>query len=292
MDDVAIIILNWNGWKDTIECLKSLNNLNYKNYEVIVVDNGSTDNSVEKIKEYIENKPKFKLIANEKNLGFAGGNNIGIRYALNNEFEYILLLNNDTVVDENFLKPMVELLESSDDIGFVGPKTYFYDKKNLIQVAGGGYVDLTTARAYLLGYMENDSSKYNEVIELDYVSGSCILTKRDVIEEIGLLDERFFMYYEDVEWCYRGKKHGYKSFYQPEAVIWHKHGASTNKCFELYHLNKSRILFIKKTGMKNFIKFVFKFFSNVFWLESYYYIRKYPQAYKCYLKGLLEGFKG
>lgn len=129
MDDVAIIILNWNGWKDTIECLKSLNNLNYKNYEVIVVDNGSTDNSVEKIKEYIENKPKFKLIANEKNLGFAGGNNIGIRYALNNEFEYILLLNNDTVVDENFLKPMVELLESSDDIGFVGPKTYFYDKK-------------------------------------------------------------------------------------------------------------------------------------------------------------------
>lgn len=98
--------------------------------------------------------------------------------------------------------------------------------------------------------MENDSSKYNEVIELDYVSGSCILTKRDVIEEIGLLDERFLCIMKMLNGVTEEKKHGYKSFYQPEAVIWHKHGASTNKCFELYHLNKSRILFIKNWNEK------------------------------------------
>ncbi|NQE54445.1 hypothetical protein C5S29_12710, partial [ANME-1 cluster archaeon GoMg3.2] len=200
---VSIIILNWNGWKDTIECLESLYQITYPNYEVVVVDNGSEDESIEKIIEYCEgkikveskffeydpsNKPikvieytraeagggkeeeidslpsnrKMIIIKNEKNYGFAEGNNIGMRYALKAlNPDYILLLNNDTVVDREFLGELMKVAESNGMIGFVGAKVYFYDKSNVIQFTGGGKIDLTRGKAPRIASGKIDNGQYD-----------------------------------------------------------------------------------------------------------------------------------
>ena len=206
---VSIIILNWNGWKDTIECLESLYQITYPNYDVIVVDNGSKDSSVKKIKEYchgqtkvqskffiynpnnkpikiieytgeeveagkgkerkLENAPsnkKLTIIKNEKNYGFAEGNNIGIRYALGKGIDYVLLLNNDTVVDQNFLTELVRVAESEEYSGIIGPKLYFYKNKNRIYSVGGR-INFWTSEISHIGYNEVDPGHYTQPIDVD-----------------------------------------------------------------------------------------------------------------------------
>ena len=263
MPRVSIVILNWNGWQDTIECLESLYQITYPNYEVIVVDNGSKDNSIEMIRKYCEgeltveskfisynheNKPigikefakeeieskkdinnlfensylskKLIIIKNEKNYGFAEGNNIGIEFALNNMAEYIFMLNNDTVVASDFLEILVAVIEKDDEVGIAGPTCYFYDTPNTVWQAGIKINWWTS---------EIKDIKTSKVEEVDCVSGCAMLIKNTVFKNISLLDTRFPFGYEDFEFCTRARRNGFKVVNVPDSKIWHKVSMSRNK---------------------------------------------------------------
>lgn len=335
--NVTVILLNWNSWKDTIECLESLYQINYPNYNVILVDNNSLDDSLNKIKEYCngkieitsdffeynpDNKPievieytekeienmtinndeiktqipnkQLIIIKNNKNHGFAEGNNIAIRYtfkALNTD--HILLLNNDTVVDENFLDELVEVAESSHEIGAVGPKTYFYNEKNKIQWAAGGLMEPEYFKFKFMGFCEIDNNQYNKNQELDFITGSCVLCKREVIKKTGLLDHSYFMYFEDLDWSLRIIKNDYKCIYAYKSKIWHKWGVSSSDCFKTHYQYMNRIYLIKKNFKKNeYLKSLVKFIFTIFPYESLYFIRsKGIKHYFCYLRGIINGIK-
>lgn len=336
---ISIIILNWNGWEDTIECLESLYRIDYPNYDVILIDNGSTDESIQKIKDYCDgkikveskffeydpkNKPikiieytreeaeagkkketetsdlasnrKLVLIKNEKNYGFAEGNNIGIRYALNFlNPDYILLLNNDTVVEKDFLKELVKAAEK-DEVGITGPKIYFYDfdgRSDVIQFAGGK-VNLKKGMSSHIGFCEIDTGQYDGIKEVDYITGACLLINASVLRKIGLFDPKFFAYWEETDLCMRVKKAGYKVLYVPKAKIWHKVSASWNKIkpIRVYYFTRNRFLFVKKHATpKEFIAFLIYFFGFRFWFESsimLLYCRD-VKGWLSFLKGVVDG---
>lgn len=334
---VAIVILNWNGWKDTIECLESIYQINYPEFNVIVVDNHSQDKSLQKIKEFTKGKIEVKstffshnhhskpiiieefneveletkkigkdffnlpsnkkliLIKNDKNYGFAKGNNIGMSYALKYlNADYILLLNNDTVVDPQFLDELVIIAESNDKIGFVGPKTYFYGNKNIIQLAGGGNISLKSGRCYEIAYNQEDKGEYDKNLDLDFIAGSCLLCKKEAIENIGLLDPTFFMYWEDADWCFKGRKTDYKSTYAFKSKIWHKHGTSSNNPFKIYYYYRNRPLFIKRYAKKEeFIHFILYYFIVDLLITSSFYLVRYRdlKIYKATIRGAINGLR-
>ena len=301
--EVAVIILNWNGSKDTMECLESLFSINYPNYTVIVVDNASSDDSLKRIRQYCKgqievksaffkyskrNKPieiveyakeeseKIKcnfsgivLIKNDKNYGFAEGNNIGIRYALDSlNSDYILLLNNDTVVDIDFLGELIKVSKNSDNIGFVSPKTYYYDfndKRDVINFAGGS-LNMIKGQSKSIGVNEVDEGQYEEIKTVEYCEGSCLLVKKEVLEKIGLFDTKYFAYWEEADLCTRGYKAGYKSVYVPKAKIWHKVSASTDDPTKLYYYTRNKFWFMQKYASRiEYISFIALFFGFYFW---------------------------
>jgi hypothetical protein len=214
--------LNWNGWKDTIECLRSLEKLNYPNtLEIIVVDNASTDESIQKIKEELPNlKRKITLIENKNNLGFSGGNNVGINYAISHEALYVLLLNNDTVVDSNFLKGLVLVGEKDKTVGILAPKIYFFDDPKTIWYAGGNFNWIFGSSHSRFGKI--DSKKTEKTRKTQFITGCAMLVKSEVFKKVGLLDERFFLYYEDTDFSLMARKSGFKCVLVPSARIWHK----------------------------------------------------------------------
>jgi GT2 family glycosyltransferase len=327
---VSIIILNWNGWQDTIECLESVYQIDYSNYNVIVVDNASTDHSIKKIKEYCEgkieveskffkykngNKPikviehdeeelnekfnKFKgliLLKNHKNYGFAEGNNKAIQYALKNlKNDYILLLNNDTVVDKEFLTQLVNIAKNKK-IGFVGPKTYYYEFNGGSNVIGfaGGILNRRKCQLNPVGKDELDEGQYDQSKKVDYVEGSCLLIKKEIIKEIGCFDSDYFTYWEEVDWCIRGIKADYISFYSPKAKIWHKTRASEVGASSIYYMIKNRFLFIKKN--KKDVKIassLIYFFGYYFWIifGSVLIIHKSHEKCLALITGTFDGVK-
>jgi len=220
---VYIIILNWNGKEDTVACLRSIEKLEYPNFSVILVDNASSDGTA----EYVKGKfPEVNIIANSENLRFAGGNNVGIKYAMEHNADQVLLLNNDTEVATNFLPELVHAIENDKSIGIAGPKIYYYDDKNVIWFAGGK-VEFWKGWISHIGIREPDHGQYDFAREVDYITGCCMLVRREVIEKIGKLDESFFIYGEDADWCLRASKAGYKLVYVPSSIIWHKVSASS-----------------------------------------------------------------
>ncbi len=274
---VSVIILNWNGWEDTIECLESLYQIDYPKYDVLVVDNNSTDESIERIREYCEgnikpeskfytynpdNKPikiyeynnkdlsktKFDgkpdgyndrssderliLIKNDENYGFAEGNNIGIRFSLKTlQPEYLLLLNNDTVVEPHFLTKMVNTGESNKNIAVIGPKTYFYNFNGRDDVVWsvGGTVNLSHYPGYhdiKLG--DNPPIDKNSVMMVDWISGAVMLIKTRMLPP-NLLNSDFFFGCEDVDLCIEMDHNGHHMVTNLKSTVWHKAGASKSK---------------------------------------------------------------
>lgn len=217
---VSIIILNWNGLEDTIECLESLKRITYPNYEVIVVDNGSKGNDARVLQERFGDYAN--IIQNDRNYGYTGGNNIGIRHALDNSSpDYFLILNNDIVVAPDFLTEMVRVAEDDDSIGILGPKIYYYDFPKTIQSAGCR-VSMIRGISTIIGNKEIDNGQYDTVQEAGHVMGCCLLIKREVVEKIGLFDESYFCYWDETDYCTRARKAGYKVIYVPKARMWHK----------------------------------------------------------------------
>jgi len=292
---VAIIIVNWDGWEDTIECLESLYRIDYPNYEIIIIDNHSQDDSVRRIKDYSEGK-ELTIIENEDNYGFAEGNNIGIRYALKYlKPKYILLLNNDTVVDKDFLKELISAGEKDNHIGILGPKIYYYDKPEVIWSAGCK-ISWKFARGIQIGTGEVDKGQYDDLKEVEYVSGSAFLIKTDVINKIGLMDKNYFLYFEESDWTLRANQAGYKSLYVSTAKVWHKvsrSGGGISKPTGLYYITRNRWVFMKKWASKvdYWIFIVYQVVGAIIFpviLTVYY---RNTGLSKAYYHGLWDGVK-
>ncbi|MDD2307884.1 MAG: glycosyltransferase family 2 protein [Prolixibacteraceae bacterium] len=300
---VYIIILNWNGWKDTIECLESVFRLNYDNYRVIVCDNDSSDGSLDKIKAWADGRldvfvplnnrlrhlsypPVVKkipyqeynrieaeaggdsidadcsliLIQTGDNLGFAGGNNVGLRYALaRNDFEFVWLLNNDTVVEFHALSALVEKAEAykvaDAKVGLIGAKLMYYDQPEVIQAVGGVYNKWFGTTKHV-GSFEQDNGQYDtdEVTnKIDYPIGASMFVAKHILLDIGLMCEDYFLYFEEIDWVFRAKKNVWHIGYCWATKVYHKEGRSigsnSKSKSELseYYALKNRIVFTKKT---------------------------------------------
>lgn len=295
--NVSIIILNWNGLEDTIACLESLQKITYPSYKVIVVDNGSEGNDVEVLREKFGDY--IHIIENEKNYGFAEGNNIAIRWLLDDSKpDYFLLLNNDTVVDPEFLAELVKVAESDERIGFSGPKTYYYDfngRKDVINFAGGKF-SIWKGQSYQIGAREVDRGQYDEIREMDYVAGSCLLVRKGLVKDIGLLSSSYFAYWEDTDWCCRGYKARYKSIYVPKAKIWHKDAAlSRSRVLPIYYEVRNRFLFMRQHATKlHQFTFLLHFFGFRFWFASGGLIVYYRdiKGFISFLRGTIDGLMG
>ena len=239
---VSIVVLNWNGRDDTVECLESLRAVDYPDHEIVVVDNGSTDDSVEAIRRRF---PEVKIVEIGDNLGYTGGNNAGIRCALAAGAEFVLLLNNDTKVCAKLVSQLVSAAVEHPNAGFFSPKIYFYSEPTRIWFAGGKWSE-RKAQFIHLGYgMDDSAGAFNAVTVMDYACGCAVLVRTSVIRQIGLLDERFFLVFEDVDWCYRGRKAGFESLFVPDAAVWHKasrsFGGSESPLITYFH-TRNRLL--------------------------------------------------
>jgi GT2 family glycosyltransferase len=259
---VSIIILNWNRKKDTVECLESISNLRFSDceLEIIVVDNHSKDGSqkaVEKaFKELEKNGFSCKQIENKENLGFAAGNNVGMRYALDNGADYLLILNNDTEVDKELINKLLMVAKKHPKAGAIAPKIYFakgfefhdrYKKSELGKVIwfAGGDIDWDNVYGTNHGVDEVDKGQFNKTREIDFATGACMFLKSKALKEVGLFDEKFFMYLEDADLSQRLKKKGWKVLYTPKTKIWHKVAQSSGIGSDLndYFISRNRMLF-------------------------------------------------
>lgn len=239
---VSIIIVNFNQKELTLNCLISLKKMTYSSYEIILVDNHSSDGSVQEIKKKFS---RIKLIQNGDNLGFTGGNNIGVNKALG---EYILLLNNDTIVSPNFLEPLVEDLESNNRLGIIQSKILVMDRPDYLD----SVVSYQTLTGFLFhkGYLEKNSGAYDKFLYSFSAKGACMLINSDILK-LGLFDDKYFAYFEETDLCWRAWLMGYKVGFEPRSVIYHKMGATSstmNRSFMHYHSFKNRLRTIIKNA--------------------------------------------
>lgn len=330
---VTIIILNMNGWEDTIECLESVYQIKYPNYDVVVVDNDSKDQSVEKIKEYAsgslkvessffkynsDNKPlqlieysqeelkvsdrvrknmenlppekKLILIKNNQNYGFAEGNNIAMRYALEKlNPDYILLLNNDTVVDRCFLDELTKIAENDPNIGILGPTIFDYKLPCCVQSAG---LRILWNKGEAISFIfEGDSSVSAQ--KVDAVLGCTLLAKSELLDKIGLLNKKYFAYFEEVEWCVRARRAFYEIVYVPKGKVWHKGGSTSNKIkgFAMYHYTRNQFWFMKQhASCRQYWLFLAYFFGLKFFpIVGWHLLHKNKPLLVAFLKSVKDG---
>lgn len=238
---VSLIILNWNGHQHLARCLPSLLAIDYPRYELIVVDNSSTDDSVAFVRE---NFPNVQVIVNERNLGFSAGMNVGLRYA---QGDIIVLLNNDVYVRPDWLGALIRPLVEDELVGITGGKLLFPDE-HTIQHAGAA-LTYPLAYSYHYGYGENDHGQYDQLREVDYVTGAAMAVTRKLLTDIGLLDEGFSpFFFEEPDLCRRARVAGYRVIYVPDAVAIHYEGASfaQKQDLRLYAYHKSRLRYVLK----------------------------------------------
>jgi len=249
--NLAIIILNYNGQEFISECLESLRQLKTGTHSVhtLIVDNASTDNSPSLIASQFS---EVTLIRNQENLGFAEGNNVGIRWALEKSFNAVMLLNNDTKVHPNLAKELI-----TTDTPLTSPKIYFYpgfefhhdrykakDRGRVLWYAGGS-IDWNNVLGIHRGVDEIDQGQYDQTTELDFATGCCLLIKREVFDTIGLLDPKYFLYFEDLDFCVRARRAQFAIGYVPRAILWHKNAQSSQSGGQLhqYYFTRNRLLF-------------------------------------------------
>ena len=242
---VSVILVNWNNWQETELCLNQIVKLDYdqSRLEIIVVDNGSMDDSVNSLRSH----SGIKLLKSETNVGFAAGSNIGIKHALHADSELILLLNNDTILPSFFLEPLIKAVDLTRNIKIVSPKINYVNPSNIIWYAGGMF-RWPRILGSMVGQSENDNGQWDSSRKVDFAVGCCMLIHRSVFEEIGLLDENFFFYHEDIDFCYRASLKGIQTFFEPKSVIYHKVALSTqnNIPMRIRLFNQARMVFLSK----------------------------------------------
>lgn len=343
---IYILILNWNSWRDTIECIESVLKSDYKNFQIVLIDNNSQDNSVENIKKYLERrifpdlstnvklkdkvKPFFKekipyicyseeeallggnikkeegfttsngikypviIIRNKENYGFAKGNNIGLKFIFKrNDYKYVWFLNNDTVVEKDTLFNLIKEGEKDNKIGFIGSVIRYYDKPELIQTIGGGkfYPILGMGKLYFKNKHISILNKLNtEKVnkELDYIMGASLLIKKEVLEDIGIFDEDYFLYTEELDLITRGRRKGWRLAVVLNSYVYHKESASTKdkKWLYYYLINKSNMIYLKKHyGMPyNLISIPFIMINTLRTVKNF-------ENLKASIKGVIDGIR-
>ena len=341
--NVTFILLNWNGWQDTLECLKSLDNLDYPNYHLILVDNASKDDSIYRIRDYCngattdpkpnpEPEKRFQrkkvknvveidfenlssaeinpenllnsgkldnmiMIKNDENYGFTGGNNIALEFAHNKLTpDYYLLLNNDTIVEPEFLKKMLDSVQKYENVGFAGPKIYYYkeDEVSNILSFAGGIINLNTSEPSPIGTDEIDNGQYDKDMIVDYIEGSCMLVSYKLADTVGFFNQDYFTYWEEIDWCIRGKKAGFNTIYTHESKIWHKCYGSDTGALSIYYMIRNRFLFMRlnETMLQRFTSLLY-FFCYFFWkiLFSLAFIRRDGTKLRSFIEGTWNGIK-
>lgn len=213
----AIILLNWNSYEHTANCIASLQNVEPANFDVIVVDNGSSDGSGTLLQQ---NFVHIKYIQAPTNLGFAGGNNKGFEYAIAHGYEYSLMLNNDTFVEPNFLELLTNYMDAHVNVGAIQPKIFFNNNRQKIW-NGGSYFLSWLGWTYSKNYMRTAGPAQNNFAEVDWITGCALLVRTSIVQQIGALNDHFFIYYEDVDFSFRIREAGYKLIFHPQSVIYH-----------------------------------------------------------------------
>lgn len=241
---VAALVLNYNGAEITLQSLPSLSVMTYPNYELIVIDNGSTDDSVERIQAAY---PDLRMYRKPSNAGPAAGLNFGMERALADGFDFLLILNNDIEVDPEMLTEMMAVVTSDDAVGCVGPKSFYYWNRDRLWAAGGDICfreSVTKER----GMGEVDRGQYDTTEDVDYINGCALLTRRDVVEKVGLFDPQFHLACEDADWGMRLKRHGYRSVYAHRAVLYHMVSMSTGvyKPGRTFQTGRSTAIFVRR----------------------------------------------
>lgn len=262
---VVIILVNYNGFDDTLECIRSLQNISYDNYQIVVVDNASTEKPSDNQKIFLIENSVF--IESKINCGFSGGNNIGIEYARKNGAKYVLLLNNDTIVEPDFLNVLVDVAEHKTSVGIVGGKIRFFNEPNKLWFGGGAF-DRKTCSCVHVGCNTIDTQNDYKIKEITFMTGCLMLIPLKVIENVGRLDDSYFLYAEDTDYCCRVIDAGYKIYYVNTAVIYHKINASTGRINNIitYYIVRNNLKLIQKYGytkIKIYISFTWKIVKDI-----------------------------
>jgi GT2 family glycosyltransferase len=239
---VSIILVNWNQPGVTLACLDSLSQVTYPNLEIICVDNGSTDGSANRL---AARYPDIQIVRNETNEGFTGGNNVGI---LRSTGAYVFLLNNDTEVVPGFIEPLVAAMESDPGVGIVSPKIRFFDHPDVLQYAGCVGINKMTVRGELVGFRETDRGQYDQPQDTLLAHGAAMMIRRSLLQEVGLLADWFFIYYEEFDFCERTKRAGYRIRYIPTSLVYHKESVTVGKesPTKSYYMARNRLTFIRR----------------------------------------------
>jgi len=259
---VISVVLNFNHCADTLECIDSLKKNTYSNHHVILLDAGSSDGSVDAVREKF---PAVQIICLTENLGYAGNNNVGIDAALKQGADWVFVLNEDTHLAEECISNLVKVGESSPKIGVVGPLVYHYDEPGIIQTAGGKMDRYY--RGWHLGQNEPDQGQFQKPLAVDWISGCGIMVRAPAIEKAGKIDPRFYYYVEEFEWCVRIKEAGFELIDVPEAKMWHK-GVQRDyqpKPSVLYYATRNQLLLLSKhhASLMAWIVTLFQFFRTM-----------------------------
>jgi GT2 family glycosyltransferase len=286
-----VIIPSWNGKEDTLECLRSLAQQSYQNLEIVVVDNGSKDGSVEAIQKRF---PDVQLICNQENLGTVKAENQGMIYALELGVEYVGIVNNDTIFAPDFFQELVNAAETDDRVAVAGPKIYYYDEPDVIQAAGG-YIGFTEVVSRSRGSGQRDHGQYEVPVDVDFIPSCGVLVRASVIREIGLLDPVYFAYFDETDWYWRMHKHGYLIRYVPTAKMWHKLARTTGSYSpqQCYALGVNAVVFMKKHAL--WYQWAKWFVFAVLSLPFVYVVRVFQGKGKSVLAkalGIWDGFHG
>ena len=281
---VSVVTVNYNQSTVTCEFLESFAKITYPNTEIFVVDNASPNDNPDIIKEKY---PYVHLIKTEKNLGFAGGNNVALPYC---KGKYVLFINNDTEVEENFLEPLVEVLENDPSIGMVSPKIQYYHTPKTLQFAGFTPIHPITIRNFAIGFGETDNGQYDHTCETGSIFGAAMLVPMRVIEQVGMMTEVFFLYYEEHDWAEHIKKTGYKIYYQGKSLVYHKESISTvkNSPFQIFYLHRGRILFARRNnrGFTRLLSLLYLYFISAPKISLEFLLKRRPDLMLAYWKAV------
>jgi GT2 family glycosyltransferase len=296
---VAIILVNWNSYEFTNDCIASLKKVSYLNFRIVVVDNGSIDGSGKQLQQ---EQPDIIVLFSEDNKGFTGGNNIGLEYAIKNDFDYALMLNNDTFVEPDFLDHLVQYLEQNPNTGVVQPRIYFNHDRKLLWNGGTGY-------SYLIGwpYTHGESKlarpSHLRIKEIPWVTGCAFMVRTSILKQTGLLAQNMFIYSEDVDLSFRIKNSGYCLTYLPTSIVYHIAGSSNKKKVKdkegivnpiVHYLNQRNRIWVQKKYTPWYCVptvILFNFFYITL-IMGYFAARRRPKKLMAIINGVKDGING
>lgn len=290
---VGIIVLNWNNYADTIECVESVKKISYPQYALIIVDNGSTDGSENILRQKF---PDLPLIQTGRNIGYAGGINTGVKYVLETGADYILILNNDTIVDPTAVEELAKAASDDKQIGMLSSKIYFYDRPNTIWYAGATFYPFLGWGRHR-GYNKVDAGQFDVTEETGRPCGCSMMVTRELCERMGLLNEDFFCYGEEVDWSLRCRKAGFRVMYVPSSKIWHKVSSSTggiSTAVYLYYSVRNTLLCIDTNIPLTFILRLLRYCAVIMIFVVSLFTMKVPKllGMKRIYQGVRDYFQG